>query len=77
MIDARPHVPFGMINIDPFTQTISGHWLLLCLDRNIASWLYIRMATETFAVLAEPMRRALDLLLERPRPVGELAGLLA
>jgi DNA-binding transcriptional ArsR family regulator len=35
------------------------------------------MATETFAVLAEPMRRrVLDLLLERPRPVGELAGLL-
>lgn len=35
------------------------------------------MATETFAVLAEPMRRrVLDLLLERPRPVGELAVLL-
>ncbi len=35
------------------------------------------MATETFAVLAEPMRRrVLDLLLDRPRPVGELAALL-
>jgi DNA-binding transcriptional ArsR family regulator len=35
------------------------------------------MATQTFAVLAEPMRRrVLDLLLERPRPVGELAVLL-
>jgi DNA-binding transcriptional ArsR family regulator len=35
------------------------------------------MATETFAVLAEPMRRRLlDLLLERPRPVGELAARL-
>jgi DNA-binding transcriptional ArsR family regulator len=30
-----------------------------------------------FAVLAEPARRrALDLLLDGPRPVGELAGLL-
>lgn len=35
------------------------------------------MATETFAVLAEPMRRRLlDLLLDQPRPVGELALLL-
>jgi DNA-binding transcriptional ArsR family regulator len=39
--------------------------------------LYIRMATEAFAVLAEPTRRRLlDLLLDRPRPVGELAALL-
>jgi DNA-binding transcriptional ArsR family regulator len=35
------------------------------------------MDTETFSVLAEPTRRRmLDLLLDRPRPVGELAGLL-
>jgi DNA-binding transcriptional ArsR family regulator len=35
------------------------------------------MAIETFGVLAEPTRRRmLDLLLERPRPVGELVGLL-
>jgi len=35
------------------------------------------MATEAFSVLAEPARRRiLDLLLTRPRPVGELAGLL-
>jgi DNA-binding transcriptional ArsR family regulator len=35
------------------------------------------MAAETFAVLAEPVRRrVLDLLLDGPRPVGELAGLL-
>jgi DNA-binding transcriptional ArsR family regulator len=35
------------------------------------------MATETFTVLAEPMRRhMLDLLLDGPRPVGELAELL-
>jgi DNA-binding transcriptional ArsR family regulator len=35
------------------------------------------MATETFTVLAEPMRRRLlDLLLDRPRLVGELAALL-
>jgi DNA-binding transcriptional ArsR family regulator len=35
------------------------------------------MGTETFSVLAEPTRRRmLDLLLDRPRPVGELAGLL-
>lgn len=35
------------------------------------------MAPETFAVLAEPVRRrVLDLLLDGPRPVGELAGLL-
>jgi DNA-binding transcriptional ArsR family regulator len=35
------------------------------------------MANETFGVIAEPTRRRmLDLLLERPRPVGELAGLL-
>jgi DNA-binding transcriptional ArsR family regulator len=35
------------------------------------------MATEAFAVLAEPARRrTLDLLLDGPRPVGELAGLL-
>ena len=35
------------------------------------------MATETFTVLAEPMRRRmLDVLLEGPRPVGELAALL-
>ncbi len=35
------------------------------------------MATEVFAVLAEPARRrVLDLLLEAPRPVGELAGAL-
>jgi DNA-binding transcriptional ArsR family regulator len=35
------------------------------------------MATEAFAVLAEPTRRRLlDLLLDRPRPVGELAALL-
>jgi DNA-binding transcriptional ArsR family regulator len=35
------------------------------------------VATETFAVLAEPTRRrVLDLLLDGPRPVGELAGLL-
>jgi DNA-binding transcriptional ArsR family regulator len=35
------------------------------------------MATEAFAVLAEPARRRLlDLLLDRPRPVGELAALL-
>src|SRR5581483_3454260 len=35
------------------------------------------MASETFAVLAEPARRrVLDLLLDGPRPVGELAGLL-
>jgi DNA-binding transcriptional ArsR family regulator len=35
------------------------------------------MATETFTVLAEPMRRRmLDLLLDGPRPVGELAALL-
>ena len=35
------------------------------------------MASEAFAVLAEPTRRrVLDLLLEQPRPVGELAGLL-
>ena len=34
------------------------------------------MAT-TFEVLAEPTRRRiLDLLLERPRPVGELVGVL-
>jgi DNA-binding transcriptional ArsR family regulator len=35
------------------------------------------MATEVFAVLAEPARRrVLDLLLEAPRPVAELAGAL-
>ena len=35
------------------------------------------MAIETFGVLAEPTRRRmLDLLLERPRPVGELVRLL-
>ena len=35
------------------------------------------MAIETFGVLAEPTRRRmLDLLLERPRPVGELVELL-
>ena len=35
------------------------------------------MSTETFSVLAEPTRRRmLDLLLDRPRPVGELAELL-
>jgi DNA-binding transcriptional ArsR family regulator len=35
------------------------------------------MGTETFSVLAEPTRRRmLDLLLDRPRPVGELAELL-
>lgn len=35
------------------------------------------MATETFTVLAEPTRRRmLDLLLDRPRLVGELAALL-
>ena len=35
------------------------------------------MASETFAALAEPVRRrVLDLLLDGPRPVGELAGLL-
>ena len=35
------------------------------------------MASEVFAVLAEPARRrVLDLLLEAPRPAGELAGLL-
>jgi len=35
------------------------------------------VASEAFAVLAEPTRRrVLDLLLEQPRPVGELAGLL-
>jgi DNA-binding transcriptional ArsR family regulator len=35
------------------------------------------MATEAFTVLAEPTRRRmLDLLLDRPRPVGELAALL-
>lgn len=35
------------------------------------------MATETFTVLAEPMRRRiLDLLLDGPRPVGELAARL-
>lgn len=35
------------------------------------------MASEAFAVLAEPARRrVLDLLLDGPRPVGELAGLL-
>jgi DNA-binding transcriptional ArsR family regulator len=35
------------------------------------------MASEAFAVLAEPTRRrVLDLLLDRPRPVGELAELL-
>ena len=35
------------------------------------------MVTETFGVLAEPTRRRmLDLLLERPRPVGELVELL-
>ncbi len=35
------------------------------------------MANEMFSVLAEPTRRRmLDLLLERPRPVGELAELL-
>jgi DNA-binding transcriptional ArsR family regulator len=35
------------------------------------------MSTEVFAVLAEPARRrVLDLLLEAPRPVGELAGAL-
>jgi DNA-binding transcriptional ArsR family regulator len=34
------------------------------------------MATEAFAVLAEPARRrVLDLLLDGPRPVGELAEL--
>src|ERR1700723_918448 len=34
------------------------------------------MATEAFAVLAEPARRrVLDLLLDGPRPVGELAAL--
>ena len=41
------------------------------------NWLYAFVATETFAVLAEPMRRhLLDLLLDQPRPVGELALLL-
>jgi DNA-binding transcriptional ArsR family regulator len=35
------------------------------------------MASEVFAVLGEPVRRrVLDLLLERPRPVGELVELL-
>ena len=35
------------------------------------------MATEAFTVLAEPTRRRmLDLLLDQPRPVGELAALL-
>lgn len=35
------------------------------------------MASEAFAVLAEPARRrVLDLLLDGPRPVGELAQLL-
>ena len=35
------------------------------------------MVTETFSVLGEPTRRrVLDLLLERPRPVGELVELL-
>jgi DNA-binding transcriptional ArsR family regulator len=35
------------------------------------------VAHEAFAVLAEPARRrVLDLLLDGPRPVGELAGLL-
>ncbi len=35
------------------------------------------MAIEAFAVLAEPARRrVLDLLLDGPRPAGELAGLL-
>ncbi len=35
------------------------------------------MGTETFSVLAEPTRRRmLDLLRDRPRPVGELAELL-
>jgi len=35
------------------------------------------MASEAFSVLAEPARRrVLDLLLDGPRPVGELAGLL-
>jgi DNA-binding transcriptional ArsR family regulator len=34
------------------------------------------MTTEAFAVLAEPARRrVLDLLLDGPRPVGELAAL--
>jgi DNA-binding transcriptional ArsR family regulator len=35
------------------------------------------MASEAFAVLAEPARRrVLDLLLDGPRPVGELSELL-
>jgi DNA-binding transcriptional ArsR family regulator len=35
------------------------------------------VSTEAFSVLAEPARRrVLDLLLDGPRPVGELAGLL-
>jgi DNA-binding transcriptional ArsR family regulator len=35
------------------------------------------MAATTFEVLAEPTRRRiLDLLRERPRPVGELVGLV-
>jgi DNA-binding transcriptional ArsR family regulator len=71
------HIPFGVINVDPFMQTISDDGFRTCLYGNMLAWLYSCMATETFAVLAEPMRRRLlDLLLDRPRPVGELAALL-
>ena len=49
-----------------------------CRVSNITSWVYSQeMATTTFEVVAEPTRRRiLDLLRERPRPVGELVDLL-
>src|SRR5919107_1040980 len=52
-----------------------GHYIAV-QEYNQTDMLVPTMAT-TFDVVAEPMRRRiLDLLRERPRPVGELVGLL-
>jgi DNA-binding transcriptional ArsR family regulator len=52
---------------------LGRHGTTLCLDRHIPSWLCSLSMPTTWSAVADPHRRAmLALMLERPRPVGEL-----